>query len=81
MSGDDERHDGDHRGSVAPELRARIAELETALMPFARFWEAQRRLGKPSPQTGELFVVRSGDEPVAITIEDLKNAHRVSMKP
>ena len=31
MSGDDERHDGDHMASVVPELRARIAELEAAL--------------------------------------------------
>ena len=85
MSGEQEDHDrmfAEHVShGIVPNLMARITELEAALAPFAKFWEAQRKLGPPTPQSGELFVVRTGELPIAITVEDLKTAARVSMRP
>ena len=54
--------------------RDRIAELEAALRPFSQYAVAMAKLGRPHPQSGEVYVVRSGDEPVALTVEHFKAA-------
>lgn len=68
--------DGHYRDSLAQ--RARIAELEVALRPFARYWEAQRHMGANSPKTGSLFRVENAVTGMReITAEDLKRAHDI----
>ena len=59
--------------------RERIAELEAALRPFAIFGEALSTLGGCTPRSGDMFVIH-GDEPVAITVEDLETAARVGRR-
>lgn len=64
--------------------RRRIIELEKAMRPFSKFWEslcASHGGRTEFPQSFNMITVKTSDGPVAITVEDLKNAHRVSMKP
>jgi hypothetical protein len=55
-------------------LRKRIAELEAALKPFAKFAEAMTQMGGNHPKTGDFYTLRVGGEPVTLTVEDFKAA-------
>lgn len=67
-----------------PEAQAstdRTAVLEAALAPFARFYDALRRMGGTSPKSGEWYSLEPSGYPRTLTVEDFAAANKLLPEP